>query len=190
MDGWKGARGRESAADYLGGWKERGEGEERAGCGPEGIRAESLRGEETTEAGGLESVLGSWPLPTPNYCPSATGSPGHRTVSGPFWWPALLRGSQPSRPDQGTPGLQYLRAVLRAGDPGGPKQMSTQGLEERPPPVMPQTLQGDTASAIGCEGLQGLSPVRPYSSGLQVTEGGTSCLRAKAPIKCSLVGVG
>lgn len=133
---------------------------------------------------------GSWPLPAPSCCSSATGRPGHRTVSGPFWQPALRQGSQPSRPDQGTPGLQYLRAVLRAGDPGGPKQMSTQGLEERPPPVMPQTLQGGTASAVGCEGLQGLSPVRPYSSGLQVTEGGTSCLGAKAPIKCSLVGMG
>ena len=42
MDGWKGAGGRESTADCLGGWKERGEGEERAGDGPEGIRAESL----------------------------------------------------------------------------------------------------------------------------------------------------
>lgn len=86
MDGWKGARGRESAADYLGGWKERGEGEERAGCGPEGIRAESLQGEETTEAGGLESVLAPGPSPPPaaalqplagqatERCPAPSGS--------------------------------------------------------------------------------------------------------------------
>ena len=68
--------------------------------------------------------------------------------------------------------------------------MFTQGLEERPPPVMPQTLQEGTASAIGCEGLQGLSPVRPYNSGLQVTEGGTSCLRAEVPYRVLTGGHG